>query len=275
LGSLEGKVVIATGAGSGLGECAAMLMAERGAKVVVADIRSDNAERVVERIKAAGGTAISATFDLHDPDSIVALAKTAEDKFGGIDVLFANAADLAPEIGARDIDVEMMDIDVWDRIFRANVRGTMLCVKAVLPAMKKRGGGSIVLTGSALALRGNAAQVAYSSSKAALQQLSRSVATSHGPANIRCNVVQPGFTLTQFVKEVVAKPFHDLVRDETLLPRLTEPVDIANAVAFLASDDASAITGQQLTVDGGESIHFPGIGRLREVVAGGKHLKSD
>lgn len=272
--NLTDKVAIVTGGGSGLGEATAKLMGERGARVIVADINRPNAEAVAEAIVQAGGQAAAVTFDLHDPESISALIEETKTRWGGVDILFANAADLAPDIGMRDINVETMEIEVWDRIFRANVRGTMLCVKEVLPSMMARDGGAIVISGSALALRGNAAQVAYSSAKASLMQLSRSVATTHGYANIRCNVVLPGLTLTDFVEKSVAKPFLDLVREETLLPRLTKPLDIANAVAFLASDEAAAITGQALVVDGGESIHFPAIGKMREIVSEG-HLTAD
>ncbi|EHJ59609.1 hypothetical protein NSU_3492 [Novosphingobium pentaromativorans US6-1] len=267
-------MAIVTGGGSGLGEASAKLMAAQGARVTVADINRGNAEKVAAEIVQADGEAVAATFNLHEPESIGAMVKDAAAHWDGVDILFANAADLAPDIGMRDIDVATMEIEVWDRIFRANVRGTMLCIKETLPFMKQRGAGAIVITGSALALRGNAAQVGYSSAKAALMQLSRSVATTHGPSNIRCNVVLPGLTLTDFVKKSVAPPFLDMVRDETLLPRLTEASDVANAVAFLASDAAAAITGQALVVDGGESIHFPGIGKMREVVAAG-HLMPD
>lgn len=271
---LTGKCAIVTGGGSGLGEATAKLMAARGARVMIADINAANAEQVCEEIRAAGGDAFATVFDLHDPQSIVAMTSAAESRFGGLDILFANAADLSPDIGAKDIDVEMMDVEVWDRIFRANVRGTMLCVKAALPVLKRRGGGAIVLTGSALSLRGNAAQAAYSSGKAALIQLARSVATSHGAANIRCNVVLPGLTLTDFVKRTVAKPFLDVVAGETLLPRLADPDDLAEAVVFFSSDRSAMITGQTLTIDGGESIHFPGVASIRAVIEAG-HLNVD
>lgn len=269
MADLSGKVALATGGASGLGECTARLMAAKGAKVMVADIDFARAQRVAQSIVADGGIADAVAFDLHDAASIAAMADATIAAFGGVDILFANAADLAAEAAQYDIDAETIPVDVFDRIVHANLRGTMLCAQSVLPLMKGRGGGALVFTGSALSLRGNAGQIAYSTTKAALIQLSRSIATSHGPFNIRSNLVLPGLTMTDHIKKVLAKPFIDMVLDETLLPRLTMPVDVAKAVVFLASDDAAAITGQYLVVDGGESVHFPGIGKLREIMQSG------
>ena len=192
MSNLTGKVAIVTGGGSGIGEATALHMAAKGARLIIADINQLNADKVAQTITAQGGEALAVTFDLHNDASISALADAAVAHFGGVDILFANAADLAPEAAQFDIDAETVPIEIFDRIVHGNLRGTFLCAKAVLPLMKKRGGGSIVFTGSALSLRGNAGQITYSTTKAALLQMSRSIATSHGPFNIRSNVLLPG-----------------------------------------------------------------------------------
>jgi NAD(P)-dependent dehydrogenase (short-subunit alcohol dehydrogenase family) len=263
---LDHKVAIVTGAGGGIGSATARLLASRGARVVLADIQVQAAERVADLVERAGGSALSLYLDLADEDSIICLVRSALDRFGRIDVLHNNAADLSPDLSVRDRDVEAMEAEVWDRTFRVNVRGTMLSCKHVLPHMAANGGGSIINTASNLGMQGNIGQAAYAASKAAVIQLSRSIATSHGRRGIRCNTVSPGLVMTPAARDNLPPQLHEIVAGETLTPYLGVPEDIANAVAFLASDAARYVTGHNLVVDGGTVAHVPGFARFGELI---------
>jgi NAD(P)-dependent dehydrogenase (short-subunit alcohol dehydrogenase family) len=262
---LDHKVAIVTGAGGGIGSATARLLASRGARVVLADIQVQAAERVADLVERAGGSALSLYLDLADEDSIKSLVRSTLDRFGRIDVLHNNAADLSPDLSVRDRDVEAMEAEVWDRTFKVNVRGTMLSCKHVLPHMAANGGGSIINTASNLGMQGNLGQAAYAASKAAVIQLSRSIATSHGRRGIRCNTVSPGLVMTPAARDNLPPQLHEIVAGETLTPYLGVPEDIANAVAFLASDAARYVTGHNLVVDGGTVAHVPGFARFGEL----------
>ena len=263
---LDGKVAIVTGAGGGIGSATAQLLAARGACVVLADIRLPSAERVAALVESAGGSALPLFLDLSSEDSIVAMVRSALQRFGKIDVLHNNAADLSPELANQDRDIETMEAAVWDRTFSVNVRGTMLCCRYVLPHMVSKGGGSIINTASNLGMQGNLGQAAYAASKAAVIQLSRSIATSHGRRGIRCNTVSPGLVMTPAARDNLPPQLHKIVAGETLTPYLGVPEDIANAVAFLASDDARYVTGHNLVVDGGTVAHVPGFAQFGEMM---------
>jgi NAD(P)-dependent dehydrogenase (short-subunit alcohol dehydrogenase family) len=263
---LKDKVAIVTGAGGGIGSASARLLAARGARVVLADIQLPAAERVAELIIQAGGEALPVFLDLASEASIIALVRATLDRFGKINVLHNNAADLSPDLSHRDRDIETMEAAVWDRTFTVNVRGTMLSCKHVLPYMTANGGGSIINTASNLGMQGNLGQAAYAASKAAVIQLSRSIATSHGRRGIRCNTVSPGLVMTPAARDNLPPQLHRIVSSETLTPYLGEPEDIANAVAFLASDDARYVTGHNLVVDGGTVAHVPGFSQFGEMM---------
>jgi NAD(P)-dependent dehydrogenase (short-subunit alcohol dehydrogenase family) len=262
---LEKKIAIVTGAAGGIGSATALLLGARGASVVLADINVEAAERVARLVEKQGSRALALRLDLSSEEAIAVLIRATVAEFGRIDVLHNNAADLSPDLTGRDRDIESMEADVWDRTFRVNVRGTMLCCKHVLPHMVANGGGSIINTASNLGLQGNLGQAAYAASKAAVMQLTRSIATSHGRRGIRCNTVSPGLIMTPAARDNLPPQLHKIVAGETLTPYLGLPEDIANAVAFLASDEARYVTGHNLVVDGGTVAHVPGFAQFGEM----------
>lgn len=255
---LDGKVAIITGGAGGIGAATARLMTLRGAKVVVADIMLDAAKRVAGDCHGA----LALHLDLESEDSIMGIVAAALAHFGRIDILHNNAALLGPDIAQADGDVEHMSTDLWDRTFAVNTRGTMIACREALPHLIATGG-NIVNTVSNLALQGHMIQAAYSSSKAAIIQMTRAIAASHGKAGVRCNAVAPGMTMTPALMAAFPAPLRQVVEDETLRDRLGAPEDIAETVAFLASDAARNITGQVLVSDGGCASHVAGIGRFR------------
>lgn len=264
---LAGKVAIVTGGAGGIGAATCKLLAHRGARVVVADIDVVRANAVADEITGGGGGAIAVVVDLADETSISAMFAATLNAFGRLDVIDNNAALLTPDYARRDLDIASMETEVWDNTFNVNTRGTMICCREALRIMEKQGFGSIVNTASNLALQGNVLQAAYSASKAAVIQMTRSIATSHGKRGIRCNAVLPGLTGSKAALGNLPPRLIEIVSEETLTPSLGDPMDIAHAVAFLASDESRYITGQCLAVDGGTSIHIPGFARLSEMIA--------
>src|SRR5882757_1538247 len=259
---LNDKTAIVTGAAGGIGAATAQLLAERGASVVVADINAGAANEVAQLIERSGGVALALHLDLAAEEIVASVVRAALERFGRVDILHNNAADLSPELTRRDQDVESMDAEVWDRTFRVNVRGTMLCCKHVLPHMVENGGGSIINTASSLGLQGNLGQAAYSASKAAVIQLTRSIATSHGRRGIRCNSVSPGLVMTPAARDNLPRRLHEIVASETLTPYLGVAADIAEVVGFLSSDGARYVTGHNLVADGGGVAHVPGFAQF-------------
>jgi NAD(P)-dependent dehydrogenase (short-subunit alcohol dehydrogenase family) len=255
---LDGKVAIITGGAGGIGAATALLMTARGARVVVADIDKARADALAADLPDA----LAIEVDLEHQSSIKAMVSSAVAHFGQLDILHNNAALLGPEIARRDRDVETMDTELWDRTYGVNVRGTMIACREALPHLRATGG-CIVNTVSNLALQGHLIQAAYSSSKAAIIQMTRSIAASHGVHGVRCNAVAPGMTSTPALLEAFPPVLRQLVEDETLRDQLGEPEDIAEAVAFLASSAARNITGQVLVSDGGCASHVPGLSGFR------------
>jgi NAD(P)-dependent dehydrogenase (short-subunit alcohol dehydrogenase family) len=256
-GKLDGKVAIVSGSGANIGEACAKALAGAGAKVVLADINLAGAQRVAEEITAAGGEAIAQPLDLMDEDTIRALKLVVVERYGRLDILHNNAADVRNEQMAADASIVEMDAAVWDRAFDVNTRGTMLMIKHFAPLMIESGGGSIINTSSGVSILGDTFSPAYSASKAAVNALTRNVATQLGKRNIRCNAILPGLVLTSQALAQMGPQQLQMLERHTLLPRLGTPEDIAGAVLFLASDDASFVTGQLFSVDGGITTHQP------------------
>lgn len=262
--ALDGKVAVVTGAAGGIGLAISQSLIARGACVLLADLAGERANSAAQ---ALGSVASSAQVDISDEQSVAEMIAKAVAHFGKLDIVINNAAALSPDFAARDRDVQTMDCELWDRTFAVNTRGTMLVCRESLKAFGQSGG-SIVNIVSNLALQGHLIQAAYSASKAAVIQLTRSIAASHGRKGVRCNAVAPGMTMTPALQDAFPAHVRRLVEDETLRERLGEPDDIAEVVAFLASDHARNITGQVIVADGGLSSHVPGISGFRALGSG-------
>ena len=254
----DDKAILVTGGAGGIGAATCRLLAARGAKLIIADIAFDRASELCEELPNA--TALH--LDLEDEQSICSGVVKSVEHFGRIDALINIAALIDPKIAEQDTNIENMPTDLWDRTMAINLRGTMIACRSALPHLRKTRG-NIVNIVSNLALQGHLIQAAYSTSKAALIQMTRAIAASHGKMGVRCNAVAPGMTMTSALKEAFPAPLREAVEEETLRDQLGEPNDIAQAIAFLASDAARNITGEVIVCDGGAANHVSGIGRFR------------
>lgn len=259
---LDGRAALVCGAGGDIGQAIVRVLADRGARVLAADIQEQAA--VPSTGAARNRAALAFRADVRHEADVRLMIEEAASRFGGLDLVINNAALQTPDQSRADGDVEHMSPAAWDDAFAVNARGTMLVCKHALPVLARRGGGAIVNLASNLGLQGGLRQAAYAASKAAVMQLTRSIAASHGKFAIRCNAVAPGLTLTEKVRTRVPAAVLEAVEAETLLPSLAAPADIAQAVAFLGSDAARHITGQTLVVDGGTASHVPGLAALRQ-----------
>jgi NAD(P)-dependent dehydrogenase (short-subunit alcohol dehydrogenase family) len=254
---VAGKVAIVTGAASGIGQATAELLASEGASVVVADLDAAGAERVAAGIRAAGGRAVGQSTDVSSEEQIRGMIQRAVDEFGGLHILHNNAAMTASREHAHDMDLLTMSVEYWDRSFSVNLRGAMLAAKHGIPVMIAGGGGAIVNTSSNQSLAGDLSQFAYSAAKAGVNALTRSIATTYGRRGIRCNTVSPGHIATPSSTASVSKEMSDAIILNNLIPRAGRAEDLANAVLYLVSDEASFVTGQLISIDGGQMAHLP------------------
>jgi NAD(P)-dependent dehydrogenase (short-subunit alcohol dehydrogenase family) len=250
--NLTGKVAIVTGSASGIGAATAETLAARGAAVVVADINGGGGREVASRIVEAGGSALAVEADVRDEAQVVALMDATRTAYGRLDILHNNAA--AMETAGFDGGVVDQTLEVWEDTMAVDVRGPMWGCKHAIPLMLEDRGGSIINTSSISAQVGESGLTAYGVAKAGLSQLTRAVATQWGKSGIRCNAVAPGLVLTPSSLKLDPELL-DIYLKQSLTPHLGEPRDIANLVAFLASDESRYITGQVINCDGGLVVH--------------------
>ena len=240
---LSGKVAIVTGASRGIGRGIAEMLAARGAHVVAA-ARADNAAATVEAIARAGGAAEAVSLEVTDQSSVDAMIAGALARHGRIDVLVNNAGITRDQLMLR------MKRDDWDQVIATNLTAAFSCVQAVVKPMVKQRAGRIVSISSVVGQMGNAGQANYAASKAGLIGFSKALARELASRNVTVNVVAPGLVETDMTKAITEKAQGEWA-SQIPLGRLGTPRDIAAAVCFLASDEASYITGQVLAVNGG------------------------
>ncbi len=253
---LAGKRAIVTGAASGIGRASALRFAEEGASVLAADLAAEELDETVRLIEAAGGTAASVVANAADEDQVKALVETCVGRFGGLDVVYANAGITGENVAFFDATVED-----WRRVLDVNLIGPFLAIKHASAVMRESGGGSIVCTASVAGLRSGAGPSAYSASKAGVVSIVQTAANQLTGTGIRVNAICPGLIETGMTRPMFefarAAGKTDKIGQLNPLRRAGEPSEIANMAAFLASDEASYVNGQAIAVDGGLSSSHP------------------
>ncbi|WML39675.1 glucose 1-dehydrogenase [Neobacillus sp. OS1-2] len=249
MGRLSGKVAIVTGAASGQGAAEARLFASEGAKVVATDIQTELLEKVVKEIQENGGEAIAVNHDVTNEEQWQEVVNEAVTTYGKLDVLVNNAG-----IGGAPGFALIDDVDLasWNKFMTVNATSQFLGIKSVIPEIRKNGGGSIVNISSMAGLVGGAAGIHYTASKGAIRLLTKDAAVELGPDRIRVNSVHPGFIDTPMVSVVTEDAELTKAALQGIpLGRAAQPEEVAKLVLFLASDDASYITGAEIAIDGG------------------------
>jgi NAD(P)-dependent dehydrogenase (short-subunit alcohol dehydrogenase family) len=243
----EGRVAVITGGGSGIGLASARRLASEGAKVVIADVSAESGKAAADEVNG-----LFVQTDVTDEAQVQALFQTAVDQYGSLDVAFNNAGISPPD----DDSILTTGLEAWQRVQQVNLTSVYLCCKYAIPHMQKQGKGSIINTASFVAVMGAAtSQISYTASKGGVLAMSRELGVQFARENIRVNALCPGPVNTPLLKELFAKDPERAARRLVHVPvgRFAEPEELAAAVAFLASDDASFITASQFLVDGGIS----------------------
>jgi 3-oxoacyl-[acyl-carrier protein] reductase len=250
---LREKVVIVTGAAAGIGRATALRFAREGSRVAGFDVNEAASGALLEEIKGAGGQGMFARVNVAETASVEAGVKAVVDRWGRVDVLVNNAGILrdAQLVKWKDGAVaSVMTDEAWEAVIGVNLRGVFLCARAVVPHMIRGGGGVILSASSVVGLYGNFGQTNYVATKAGVIGMARTWARELGKYKIRVNAVAPGFVATEILKSMPQKVLDSMV-EHTPIGRMGQPEDIANAYAWLASDQASFVTGTCLSVDGG------------------------
>jgi NAD(P)-dependent dehydrogenase (short-subunit alcohol dehydrogenase family) len=246
---LTGKVAIVTGSTKGIGRAMAEGLASAGASVVVSSRKQDLCDQAAKEIEAATGSrALALACHVGDWDAIPGFVDAVRNEFGHIDVLVNNAG-----ITPSTLTVSTIELGVWRKIFNVNVEGPLRMAQCIAPLMREQGGGSIVNIASMAAYSGGPGVCAYGASKAALVNLTKSMAIEWTPWNVRVNVLSPGPFLSEMVEgaERNAPGFKDMIANGTLMKRVADPAEVVGAVVYLASDASSFVTGDDISVSGG------------------------
>lgn len=248
---LANKVGLVTGGGMGIGKAICHAYAREGAKVIVADFNQEAGQETVAEIKQAGGDAHFVFVDVSEEAPVQQMVKDAVEHYGTIDVACNSAA-----VSRGSGPIHEYSKDIFDETFAMCTTNTWLCMKALIPVMLENGGGSIVNISSNASLRGHAYNTAYAAAKGAVNILTKSSAAEYGKKGIRINAVSPGVIKTPGVEKLFAEQPNvvDALKKASVMNRLGEPNEIAEAVVFFSSDRASFITGQILSVDGGGAV---------------------
>lgn len=241
---MKDKIAVITGSGKGLGEAMALLFSREGAKIVIFDIDETAGQDTVEQIREKAGEAIFVQGDVSKAEDAVRLIDAAVDAYDRVDVLVNNAGIHVDKTVADTTEAE------WDEILGVNLKGVFLCSKAAIPQMRRQGGGNIICISSISGLIGQLNQAAYNASKHGIIGLVRCMAYDHAQENIRANAICPGVMNTPLVASVPEEHIAPY-RKANLLERFAEPIEVANAALFLASDESSHVTGSTMVVDGG------------------------
>lgn len=250
-GRLRDRVAIITGSAHGIGLAYAKRFVQEGAKIVIADIDGEGAERAASGIRASGGEAVAMTVDISNFEMCRNMAQTAVEKFGKIDALVNNAA-LFSRIPMTRARFDAIPEEEWDRMFQVNVKGIWHTCRAVIPYMEKQGKGRIVNISSSTVYQSSGTRIHYVSSKAAVIGFTRTLAREVGSSNITVNCVSPGSTLSEENPSEETIAYRNKRIDDRSIQRVQLPADLAGTVVFLCSDDSAFMTGQNLIVDGGQ-----------------------
>ena len=247
---LQGKVALITGAGMGQGREGALLFAEHGARVVVADVNGDAAADTVRAIERAAGAGVAVVGDVSLERDVERIIGTAVERFGALHVLYNNAGVLWKD---RDRSVLETTEDNWDRVQAINLKGPFFVAKHGIPHLIRAGGGSVINVGSVSALCGfTLAQDSYTAAKGALISLTKSLAIQFARQNVRCNIIHPGIIETPMQAPYLKDPAKRKSFEEGIpLGRIAQPREIACVALFLASDESSYVTGAEIVADGG------------------------
>lgn len=244
---LAGKVALITGAGGGIGRVTAELFAAEGARLVLTDLDEQAGQESLAAVQAAGGEGVFVPGDVAEPADAAGIVEGGVARFGQIDILFNNAG--ITRIG----NVETLPVEEFDLVYRVNVRGPFLMMKYTVPVMLRQGKGSIINMGSTASLVAAVNMTAYGVTKAAMLGLTRAGAADYAKQGVRVNCLAPGATLTPLLQKINRERPAESAAFAAKHPigRFAEPVEIARAVLFLASDDSSYVTGSTLSADGG------------------------
>ena len=247
----QNKVAIVTGSTKGIGKATAQLLAAEGAKVVVVGTTEEAGRAVVDEITAAGGEAFFQKTDVTSGADLDALVNAALDQYGRIDILVNNAG-----IGGSLANMDQITDAEWDKVLATNLTAPFQMLKRVIPVMEKAGGGTVVNVESMASTGAGRGGIAYTTAKHGVLGLTRQVSLDHGHGGIRVNAVLPGPIDTQMIARILAMPQHPLNMKIKMSPsgRPGQPEEVAQAIAFLASDESSFIHGAALAVDGGYTI---------------------